>query len=164
LLQLDDRVPILLNSIKRSASFGGRRHQAHGMPECSGLVGIEACATSHHPERVIDELVRQEKRNLTVIANAPNASASMPSRTPADFLEFSVAADDSAADVAAGGCSYADAVNHVHTRAACVADLSDHAVRLMKRRDRHGLRGCCDGQGKDNSNQPDHGFPPSFCT
>jgi hypothetical protein len=31
-----------------------------------------------------------------------------------------------------------------------------HAVRLMKRRGRHGLGGSCDGQSKSNSYQPDH--------
>jgi hypothetical protein len=44
-------------------------------------------------------------------------------------------ADDIAADVAAGGCGHASAVNHVHTRAASFADLRDHAVGLMNRRE-----------------------------
>jgi hypothetical protein len=30
--------------------------------------------------------------------------------------------------------------------------LHGHAVRLMKRCGGHGLRGCCDGQGKSNNN------------
>ena len=34
--------------------------------------------------------------------------------------------------------------------------LRGHAVRLMKRRGRHGLGGSCDGQNKSNSDQPDH--------
>jgi hypothetical protein len=46
------------------------------------------------------------------------------------------------------------------TRAAHEANLRDHAVRLMKWRDRHGLRGCCYGQGKGKSDQLDHCFPP----
>jgi hypothetical protein len=66
---------------------------------------------------------------------------------------FSVACDHSPADVAAGGCSYAATIDVVHTRAACVADLRDHAVRLMKRRGRHSLGGGCDGQSKCNSDQ-----------
>ena len=37
-----------------------------------------------------------------------------------------------------------------------LAGLRDHAVRLMKRRGRHGLGGSCDGQNKSNSDQPDH--------
>ena len=41
--------------------------------------------------------------------------------------------DDFAADVAAGGCGYASAVNHVHARAASFPDLRDHVVRLMNR-------------------------------
>ena len=61
------------------------------------------------------------------------------------FLDFSVASDHSAADMAAGGCSYAATIDVVHTRAACVPDLRDHAVRLMKRRGRHCLGGGCDG-------------------
>ena len=61
------------------------------------------------------------------------------------FLDCSVACDDSSADMAAGGCSYAATIDVVHTRAACVPDLRDHAVRLMKRRGRHGLCRRCDG-------------------
>ena len=67
-----------------------------------------------------------------------------------------VACDHPAADMAAGRCSYAGTIDIVHTRAACVADLRDHAVWLMKRRRRHGLRGCCDGQSKCNSDEPNH--------
>ena len=73
------------------------------------------------------------------------------------LLSFSVVAcDHPAADMAAGRCSYAGTIDIVHTRAACVADLRDHAVWLMKRRGRHGLRGCCDGQSKCNSDEPNH--------
>ena len=39
------------------------------------------------------------------------------------LLSCSVACDHTAADMAAGGCSYADTINHVHTRVACFADL-----------------------------------------
>jgi hypothetical protein len=39
-----------------------------------------------------------------------------------------------------------------------LAGLRDHAVRLMKRRGRHGLGGSCDGQNKSNSDQPEHRF------
>ena len=58
--------------------------------------------------------------------------------------------------VPAGGSTHADTINHVHTRAACFADLREHAVLLMKRRERHGLRRGCEGQSKGNSDQPDH--------
>ena len=51
------------------------------------------------------------------------------------FFDFVLVADDSAADMATGGCGHASAVDHVHTRAACLADLRDHVVRLMKRRE-----------------------------
>ncbi|HEX2335902.1 MAG TPA: hypothetical protein VHI72_05455, partial [Hyphomicrobiaceae bacterium] len=40
-----------------------------------------------------------------------------------------------AADVAAGGCGNASAVHHVHARTASFADLRDHAIRLMNRRE-----------------------------
>jgi hypothetical protein len=49
------------------------------------------------------------------------------------------------ADMADGGSGRADTINSYPTRAACGADLRDHAVRLMKWRGRHGLRGRCDG-------------------
>jgi hypothetical protein len=62
--------------------------------------------------------------------------------------------------VTAGGSTNAGAIDHVITGTACMADLRDHTVRPMKRRRRHGLRRCCDGQGKGNSDQPDHWFSP----
>jgi len=52
-----------------------------------------------------------------------------------EIARISVSADDVAADVAAGGCGHASAVNHVHTRSASLADLCDHVVRLRKRRE-----------------------------
>ena len=72
------------------------------------------------------------------------------------FLDCSVACDDSSADMAAGGCSYAGTIHHVHTGTTCFAHLRDHAVRLMKWRGRHCLGGGCDGQSKCNSDQSDH--------
>ena len=39
---------------------------------------------------------------------------------------------------------------------AGLAGLRGHAVRLMKRRGRHGLGGSCDGQNKSDSGEPDH--------
>ena len=48
------------------------------------------------------------------------------------------------------------------TGLAGFADLRDHAVRLMKRRGRHGLCRRCNGEGKGNTDQQsDHCFPPS---
>ena len=84
------------------------------------------------------------------VSEVPNANVCIPSRTPADF----------SADMALSGSSYADTINSYPARAACFADLRDHAVRLMKRRDRHGLGRCCDDQGKGNSDQSDHCFLP----
>ena len=56
------------------------------------------------------------------------------------------------------GSGHALTINSYPTSAACFADLRDHAVRLMKRRNWHGRRRCCDGQHKRNSDQPDHWF------
>jgi hypothetical protein len=61
------------------------------------------------------------------------------------------------AGLAAGGSRSADSIDHVHTRAAGFADLPDHTVLLMKWHRRHGLSGCCDGQGKGKSDQPECG-------
>ena len=72
------------------------------------------------------------------------------------FLDCSVACDDSSADMAAGGCSYAGTVHHVHTSTTCFTHLRDHAVRLMKRRRRHCLGGGCKGQSKSDSDEPNH--------
>jgi len=55
----------------------------------------------------------------------PNANASMPSPTPADF----------SADMTLGGSGHADTINSYPTRAACFSDLRCHPVRLMKRRE-----------------------------
>ena len=66
-----------------------------------------------------------------------NARPSIPSRTPANL--------------ALCGSGHAHAINSYATCAACFTDLRDHAVRLLKRRGRHGLHGCCQGQGKSNS-------------
>ena len=46
--------------------------------------------------------------------------------------------------------------SHARWDLAGYAGLHGHAVRLMKRRGRHGLGGSCDGQNKSNSDQPDH--------
>ena len=52
--------------------------------------------------------------------------------------------------MAAGGCSGAatECFIPAHPRAAIAANLRDHAVRLMKRRGRHGLSRRCDGKAK----------------
>jgi hypothetical protein len=60
--------------------------------------------------------------------------------------------------MALGGSGHADTINSDPARAACFADLRDHAVPLMKRRRRHGLRRRCDGQSKNNSDDSNHWF------
>ena len=74
------------------------------------------------------------------------------------FLGSSAAADDFTANVSTGRCSHAPAINHVHACAARLAHLRDDVIRLVKRRERCGLRRCCGGQRKENSGQPDHCF------
>jgi len=86
---------------------------------------------------------------------ATGAAASSAKRLP---LNSRRAPDDFTADVSTGRCAHASAVNHVHTRAACLAHLRDQAVRLMKGREGGGLRRCCDAHGEDNGDQPDHCF------
>ena len=87
-----------------------------------------------------------ELAQLDGVSVPPNASASIPSRTPADF----------STDMAFGGSGYTDTIDPYPTRATCFADLRDHAIRLMERREGHGLRRCGDGQGKSNCDQPFH--------
>jgi hypothetical protein len=62
---------------------------------------------------------------------------------------------DGSTDMTSGGSGHADTINSYPTSAACHADLRGHAVRLMKRRDRHGLHRCCEDQSKSNSDQPE---------
>ena len=77
----------------------------------------------------------------------PPASASIPSRTTA-----SPPPED------AVGSGYADTINSYPAQTASHTDLRDYTVRLMKWRERHCLCRRCDGQGKGNSDQPDHSF------
>jgi hypothetical protein len=63
--------------------------------------------------------------------------------------------------LSAGGGRHAATIDIMHTRAAGVTDLRDHAVRLMERRDWQGLYRCRESQGKGKSDQPDHLFSPS---
>jgi hypothetical protein len=77
----------------------------------------------------------------------PNANASIPSSTSADF----------AAGMADGGSCHADTINSHPTGAASCSNLcDDDAIRLMRWHERHGVRRCCDDQGKGDSDQPDH--------
>jgi hypothetical protein len=59
--------------------------------------------------------------------------------------------------VPAHGSTMAATIDHVIASPALVSDFRDHAVRLMKRHGRHGLRRRCEGQGKgSNCYQSDH--------
>ena len=71
-------------------------------------------------------------------------------------------ADLRAADMV-GGAQHADTIDSYLTGQvarsvglADVADLRGHAVWLMKRYARQGLRRCCERQGKGNSDEPNH--------
>jgi len=76
----------------------------------------------------------------------PKASTAAPSRTPADV-------PPSLPD----GCSrYTDSIYAHPTRTASLANLHSDAVRLLNRRERHGMCRCCDEQGKSYSRQPNH--------
>jgi hypothetical protein len=63
------------------------------------------------------------------------------------LLGFLIMGYNSAADVASGGCGGAatECFIPAHARATVVADLNDHAVRLMKRRECYRLRRRCVG-------------------
>jgi hypothetical protein len=50
--------------------------------------------------------------------------------------------------LAAGHSRYASTIDHVHACAARLADLRDHAIRLMKWGGWHGLHRCCKGKAK----------------
>jgi hypothetical protein len=72
---------------------------------------------------------------------------------------FLLTDDDTATDMAVSGCGRAATESFIppHTRAAVVADLRDHAVLLMKLRERHSLHRRRHGYGKSsNSDQSDH--------
>jgi len=64
----------------------------------------------------------------------------LPNATAFYYAHSSRAPNSSAASSAAGGSTDANTINSVHTRAACFADRRDHVIRLLKRRERHGLR------------------------
>ena len=68
-------------------------------------------------------------------AHAAEGGAAMLQSLHREIARISLSADGVAADVSAGGCGHAAAVNHVHARSASLADLCDHVVRLRKRRD-----------------------------
>jgi hypothetical protein len=95
-----------------------------------------ACSSWACPDRVEDESAALFlPAQFSGVSVPANAIASTPPRTPADF----------AADMALGGSGHANAINSYPTRATCFADLRDHAVRLMKRCDGHGLRRRAEG-------------------
>jgi hypothetical protein len=92
------------------------------------------------------------------MADIPAALAAL-GRAPVQSLISNAPADDSAG-MPDGGSGYAAASNECPTRAASEARFSDHSVRLMKRRERHSLRGRCEGQRKGNRDHSDHRLSP----
>jgi hypothetical protein len=64
---------------------------------------------------------------------------------------------------AAGVSSHASTAHVVHSCPACFADSSDHLIRLLKRRDGHGLSQRRQCQSKGNGDQLGHFRSPSCC-
>ena len=96
-----------------------------------------------------DRVRNRRARTASLVSRAsvpPNASTAAPSRTPADMSPS-----------VANGCSrYTDPIYAHPTRTASLANLHRDAVRLLNRRERHGMCGCCDEQGKSYGDQPNH--------
>jgi hypothetical protein len=111
-------------------------------PSASATIGLSRAL--HENASGNNEKPRQANRasRLVDCAERPLApevtydqSASKASSAPAD----------GAAGLAFCGSGHADTINSCPTRSASRSDLRDHAVRMMKRRGRHGLRRRCDG-------------------
>ena len=88
-----------------------------------------------------------EQKGLSINPTMANVPCT-PHRAPAD----------GPTDMTPRGSGHADTINSYPTSAACHTDLRGHALRLMERRDRHGLHRCCEHQCKSNSDHPNHGF------
>jgi hypothetical protein len=58
--------------------------------------------------------------------------------------------------VANGRSRYTDPIYAPPTRTASLANLRRDTVRLLNGRERHGMCGCCDEQGKSYGDQPNH--------
>jgi hypothetical protein len=106
----------------------------------SFVAGLAACASTANLAAGSVYWIQQEfiARVFAHPQSARRADCSnedCPHVRAREMARISASADDVAADVAAGGCGHASAVNHVHARAASFADLRDHVVRLMNRRE-----------------------------
>ena len=113
------------------ALLGSGLHIAAGYSTSPRMVSSETNRRGRAEEQRVSErrsLPRPAQFGISIPANA---SASMPSRTPTDL--------------ALGGSGHADTVNSCPARPASVGDLREYAVRLMKRRDGHGLRRRAEG-------------------
>jgi hypothetical protein len=74
-------------------------------------------------------------------------------------ISSNVSADDSAG-MPDGGSRHAAACDHGPTWTASEPNQRCYFIRLLKRRERHGVRRCCERQRKGNSDQPDHSSLP----
>src|SRR6188472_1648366 len=70
-------------------------------------------------------------------------------------ISANVPADD-AAGMPDGGSRHAVAGDAGPAWAASETNQGCHSIRLLKRRERHSLRRCCERERKGNSDQPDH--------
>jgi hypothetical protein len=74
-------------------------------------------------------------------------------------ISSNVSADDSAG-MSDRGSRHAAACDHGPTWTASEPNQRCYFIRLLKRRERHGVRRCCERQRKGNSDQPDHSSLP----
>lgn len=70
-------------------------------------------------------------------------------------ISANVSADDSAG-MPDGGSRHTAAGDECPTWAASETNQGCYSIRLLKRRERHSLRRCCERERKGNSDQPDH--------
>jgi hypothetical protein len=105
------------------------------------------------------ETMPATSKDLQPMADIPAALAALGQGSVPSLISNAPA--DNAAGMPDGGSGYAAASNECPTRAASEAGFSDHSVRLMKRRERHSLRGRCEGQRKGNRNHSNHRLSPS---
>ena len=76
-------------------------------------------------------------------------------------ISANVPADD-AAGMPDGGSRHAVAGDAGPAWAASETNQGCHSIRLLKRRERHSLRRCCERERKGNSDQPDHRSLPMW--
>ena len=76
-------------------------------------------------------------------------------------ISANVSADDSAG-MPDGGSRHTAAGDECPTWAASETNQGCYSIRLLKRRERHSLRRCCERERKGNSDQPDHRSLPMW--